>query len=459
MCACVMYVHTGIHSCVHLQVTSKCKCLDRNRPREEQLSNSPMTLNLGSVTASFGDVGRLLLQCTTPGLARPAELALDVRVLSMQLCFVWIAKGETEAAAGAVGSTVQYSNAQLPGTILLQLREPRTGEIEPLDKTVKLTLKRPTATDFVRVELKDGVSGNLVQRICPQIQQAPGTYVATSDDGMLSATMNVKILPMAPANLLIRNAGNLSLKMGKSFDLGFDVLDARDVAYSDPSTLRILLQSSDGNIEFDPPPDDEDGTVEICKSAPGSAMGLFYIRSSLVGRLPPSRKMTLTVMLQGRQTIKRTVPVTMEAGEATRFVFTDAAGSVLAADAGVRYTSGAPLGLYLQAVDDSGNKVSAFSAQKAVVNLSADVSGGDAAGSAREIQVDMVDGVGDLSTERWFVSDIGACDVRGEVTVKAVRNAGLAGARLACVVSRGAWLAEVRVCVCVYIYIREIVCM
>ena len=70
------------------------------------------------------------------------------------------------------------------------------------------------------------------------------------------------------------------------------------------------------------------------------------------------------------------------------------------------------MGLRLLAVDDSGNKVAAFSGQKAVVTLksSGSVAGEGAAlgvkqeGDVKEVHVDMIHGEGDLSAERWFTA-------------------------------------------------------
>lgn len=223
------------------------------------------------------------------------------------------------------------------------------------------------------------------------------------------------------------------------------------ISLSDASNLRILLQSSDGSIEFDPAPDDEDGTFEINQSPPDSKTGQFYLETSLVGRLPISKKANLTVILQGqKQPIKRSIAVQIEAGEATRFVFANAAtNEVLGEEDAIDYTSGQPLGLRLLAVDDSGNKVAAFSGQKAVVTLKSSSSGGGGGGdgvkqegdASKELQVDMIKGEGDLAAERWFTA---ASAREGEISVKAARNAGLAGVTLKFPIKPGKWLSEIQ---------------
>ena len=77
--------------------------------------------------------------------------------------------------------------------------------------------------------------------------------------------------------------------------------------------LIILIcehEYSDGSIEFDPAPDDEDGTFEINQAPPDSKTGQFYLETALVGRLPASKKANLTVILQGqKQPIKRSIAV------------------------------------------------------------------------------------------------------------------------------------------------------
>jgi hypothetical protein len=226
------------------------------------------------------------------------------------------------------------------------------------------------------------------------------------------------------------------------------------VVYTDPASLRLLLQSSDASIEFDPPPDDDDGTFEVLRSTPGSQNGMFHIRTALKGSLPATKKMNLSVILQGRQPIKRTVPVQLEAGEATRFVFADGLrNSIIKPDTTFLYTSGHELNLRLQAVDDSGNKVTAFSGQKAVVTLRVPAPAAGGCDILKEIQVDMLKGEADLTKERLFITGMpapsteGAEGLEGEISVKATRNAGLAGAALACMLQPGEWLSDLRLSV------------
>ena len=285
----------------------------------------------------------------------PVETAVDLQVLRMQLCFVYLAKGQKEPAPDAIGPSLEYIAADMPAKVTLQMIDPKTGNIEAVDRQLQLTLKRPTVTNTVAVTLAGGTTPNLAQHICSTVQTAPGTYVAMSEDGLMQASLNIKILPHAPTNLLIRTPANLTVKMGQKFNLGFDVVDNRGVVYSDSSSLKMLLQTSDGSIEFDPPPDDEDGTFEIHQNSPDSQMGLFCLQTAIIGRLPANKKVNLTVILQGRQAIKRSIVAQLEAGEATRFVFSDARSSrTLGADAQFEYTSGEELGLRLLAVDDSG---------------------------------------------------------------------------------------------------------
>jgi len=383
----------------------------------------------------------------------PLEIAIDLRVLSMHLCFSYQRKGQSEVAKDAIGSRLTYSASEMPTKIFLQMVDPKTGKVEAIDKKITLTMKRSTSSDTVNIKVSGGVSLDLASHICPSISSAPGIYMAVSDDGSLQASLNIEILPTAPANLLVRNATkDLTLKMGTKFQIGFDVLDSRGVVYSDASNLKILMQSSDGSIEFDPPPDDEDGTYEIHRSSPDSKSGLFYLESALVGRLPPAQKVNLTLILQGRQNIKRSIVAHLEAGEATRFVFADAAsGTALGDDTTFEYTSGQELGLRLLAVDDSGNKVAAFSGQKALVTLRA-VGGGNGTGGGggvdlhKEIQVDMVKGEGNLSSDRWFVA-LASPSAQAEVSVRAARNAGLRGSALLFPVKPGNWLSEVQLSV------------
>ena len=428
-----------------LKLVTKSKCLDRNKPRTQDFQVAPVRMELGTVTASFGDGGKLTVQCNLLGVA-PLEVSYDLQVLSMQLCFAYLSRGQSEPSPGAVGADIEYSSSDMPKSIMLKIIDPKTGRVEPVDR--QLSIKRSASGETFVVKLAKGVSANLVPQLCPTPQNAPGNYVAVSEDGMLQASLSLKLLPSAPANLLIRNAANLALKIGQKFDLVFDVVDSKNIAYSDASNLRILLQCSDGSVEFDPPPDDEDGTFEIHKSPPDSRGSSFYIRTALVGRLPPSSKMNLTVILQGRQQIKRSIPVTIEAGEATRFVFADAhSNRMFGDDATFVYTSGEPLGLRVLAVDESGNKVQAFNGQKAVASLQAPGgggSGGDGASSAREIQLDMVRGEGDLAHERWFVSDIPLNGTEGRIAIKAARNAGLTGSNLVFPVKPGSWFSDVR---------------
>jgi hypothetical protein len=214
-----------------LRLVTKSKCLDRNRPREKDFVTAPMTMDLGTVSASFGDGGKLQIQCTIAGL-HPIETSINVKVLSIQLCFLYLAPGQSSPQEDAIGTNLTYSAAETPAKVVLRLIEPKTGTVELVSKKIKLTLKRSTVTDFVTVDLVDGESANLIEHMCPQVNKASGTYVATSEDGMLSATLSIKILPTAPTNLLIRNAANLTLRMGQPFSLGFDVVDSRNVVYT-----------------------------------------------------------------------------------------------------------------------------------------------------------------------------------------------------------------------------------
>lgn len=113
-------------------------------------------------------------------------------------------------------------------------------------------------------------------------------------------------------------------------------------------------------------------------------------------------------------------------------------------DAVFQYRSGEPFGLALWAVDESGNKVVAFSGQKAIVKLRAQSDTGDI---LKEMQVDMVQGEGDLSEERWFLAGLASPTAQGTMEVKAARNAGLAGANLAFNITPGEWLSEVHLSV------------
>jgi len=296
-----------------LKLTTKSKCLDRNKPREQDFPCAPMQMFLGSVTASFGDHGKLHMAANLQGVVA-LETTTDVQVLRMQLCFAHMPKGQAKPAQDAIGANLDYCSADLPAKILLQVIDPKTGNVEPVDRALTLKLKRSTSTESVSIKLAQGVTANLVSHICPDIASASGTYVVTSEDGMLQASLSVKILPGPPTNLLIRSPANLTVRMGQRVDLGFDVVDSRGVVYSDETDLRMLLQSSDGGIEFDPPADEQDGTFEIHRSAPGSQTGVFYLRTALVGRLPSNRKVNLAVILQGRQSIKRSVSVQLEAG-------------------------------------------------------------------------------------------------------------------------------------------------
>jgi len=274
----------------------------------------------------------------------PIEAAYDLQVLRMQLCFAYLSKGQSEPSPDALGAALEYSSSEMPKSIVLKMVDPKTGKVEAVDR--QLSIRRPMSREIITVKLAKGVSSNLVAQMCPTAQDASGKYVAVSDDNMLQASLTIKLLPSAPANLLIRNAANLALRIGHKFDLGFDVVDSKNITYSDASDLRVLLQCSDGSVEFDPPPDDEDGTFEIHRSPPDSRAGAFYIRTALIGRLPQSSKINLNVILQGRQQIKRSIPVSIEAGEATRFVLADAASARIFSDddAKFEYTSGEPLG-------------------------------------------------------------------------------------------------------------------
>jgi hypothetical protein len=436
-----------------IKITTKSKCLDRNKQREKEFIGAPMQMDLGTVTASFGDGGKLHVHCAMTNCygagIRAVDLALDLYVLRLQLCFVYLCKGQSEASPDATGTNLEYRSADMPAQILLKAIDPKTGEVEAIDKQLKLALKRSTTTEFTNVKLIGGKSTNLVQQICPSIHNSSGTYVATSDDGMLEATLQVKVLPAAPSSLLIRNADKLSLRIGERFKLGFDVVDSRGVVYTEATDLRILLQCSDGSIEFDPAPDDEDGTFEILKSSLDSQMGLFYLQTALVGRVPPSKKVTITAILklQGGKPIKRAIVAQIEAGEATQLKFADATtNTILGADATFVYTSGQELGLRLMAVDDSGNMVSAFTGQKAVVTLKTS-SGGTGSVHGEEIQkeinVNMVSGEGDLSTERWYVPVQTDPQAEGQVSAKISRNAGLMGVTLNFPIKPGKWLSDV----------------
>ena len=296
-----------------LKLTTKSKCLDRNRPHEQQFPCSPIQMDLGCVTASFGDNGKLQMTAALPGVVA-LEATVDLQVLRMQLCFVHMPKGQTKPAEDAIGPNLDYCSADMPAKILLQVIDPKSGNLEHVDRQLTLKLTRSTSTESVSIKLAQGSTSNLVSFICPNIQNASGSYVATSEDGMMQASINIKILPGPPANLLIRSASHLTARMGQPFNLGFDVVDSKGVVYSDSTNLKMLLQSSDGSIEFDPPPDEEDGTFEVHHSSPDSQMGLFYLRTALVGHLPSSRKANLTVILQGRQQIKRSVVAQLEAG-------------------------------------------------------------------------------------------------------------------------------------------------
>jgi len=434
-----------------IKITTKSKCLDRNKQREKDFIGAPMQMDLGTVTASFGDGGKLHVQCALAGYGTgiPVDLALDLYVLRLQLCFVYLCKGQSEPSPDATGTNLEYRSADMPAQIFLKAIDPKTGQVEAIDKQLKLALKRSTTTEFTNVKLNGGKSTNLVQQICPSIQNSSGTYVATSDDGMLEATLQVKVLPAAPNSLLIRNADKLSLRIGERFKLGFDVVDSRGVVYTEATDLRILLQCSDGSIEFDPAPDDEDGTFEILKSSLDTQMGLFYLQTALIGRVPPSKKVTINAILklQGGKPIKRAIVAQIEAGEATQLKFADATtNTILGADATFVYTSGQELGLRLMAVDDSGNQVSAFTGQKAVVTLKTS-SGGTGSVHGEEIQkeinVNMVSGEGDLSTERWYVPVQTDPQAEGQVSAKISRNAGLMGVTLNFPIKPGKWLSDV----------------
>ena len=71
----------------------------------------------------------------------------------------------------------------------------------------------------------------------------------------------------------------------------------------------------------------------------------------------------------------------------------------------------------------------------------------------KEIQVDMLKGEADLTKERLFITGMpapsteGAEGLEGEISVKATRNAGLAGAALACMLQPGEWLSDLRLSV------------
>jgi hypothetical protein len=178
-------------------------------------------------------------------------------------------------------------------------------------------------------------------------------------------------------------------------------------------------------------------------------MGLFYLQTALIGRVPPSKKVTINAILklQGGKPIKRAIVAQIEAGEATQLKFADAtSNTILGADATFVYTSGQELGLRLMAVDESGNKVSAFTGQKAVVTLKTS-SGGTGSVHGEEIQkeihVNMVSGEGDLSTERWYVPVLADPQAEGQVSVKTSRNAGLMGVTLNFPIKPGKWLSDV----------------